>query len=669
MVLLVGFVLLLLAAGGCSTEVDKPDEPLDTPQMMSLTAILPGADLTSDAHPTTRIDYQDSDEPGTGVKLTWTTGDAFGAYRPAASGATTTHFTLSQGAGSDNGTFTGTPPTGGTEGDAFCLFYPAARTVKQADGSLVGILAGQMQTGNGSMDHLAAFNFMGATVTDATQPVGFRHLLAMMRFDITLTDYDAATDGNPVMLNLALRTPDPDHPLSEQIALKGNTSLTNTNALQLHLADVQPDANGKLRAYLMMPPTTVAAGNSLVVSVTCAKGTVYRFIAPDGGKEYRAGMRYRATIDLAKADDAVSVLNNNTEKSESLSGSGTAQDPYLINSAGDLLYFASTVSDGETYADQYLRLTTNLMIEDGIFVGIGSQYNYFSGHFDGGGHTVGGAITSHRDRSGFFCYTIDAVVHNLHMAVKLTSTASGTNSSYIFATGGLIGLMEGGQLLHCSNSGAISAKANSTAKVGGLVGELNGGELIGCINWGSILQESVENEPDLYYEGIGGIVGMINWQASLHNCFNYGDIAFGVTPVQFVYMGGIAGKLDLGDEDSFLTLANCGNYGTVTGATDASWGSYAGGLIGYCNVYFSDNQVFYMHNCINRGTVTTATTTGGSNAAAGGLIGYWSVYSESGDIALSNCCTDQGSGQSNPIGQYENGFDPFQPCTDGHTHP
>lgn len=78
--------------------------------------------------------------------------------------------------------------------------------------------------------------------------------------------------------------------------------------------------------------------------------------------------------------------------------------------------------------------------------------------------------------------------------------------------------------------------------------------------------------------------------------------------------------------------------------------------------------MFYIHNCINRGTVTTATTTGGSNAAAGGLIGYWSVYSESGDIALFSCCTDQGSGQSNPIGQNVNGFEPFQPCTDGHTH-
>jgi len=86
------------------------------------------------------------------------------------------------------------------------------------------------------------------------------------------------------------------------------------------------------------------------------------------------------------------------------SGSGTQTDPYLIATAEQLAGLAERTNvDKEDFAGQYILLTADIWLIDfsasdtaswrewepiAHTLGIGTDYGYFRGHFDGGGHTV-----------------------------------------------------------------------------------------------------------------------------------------------------------------------------------------------------------------------------------------------------------------------------------------
>ena len=74
---------------------------------------------------------------------------------------------------------------------------------------------------------------------------------------------------------------------------------------------------------------------------------------------------------------------------QSLSGSGTEEDPYLINSAADWSTFVSNIANIESpcdYNGKFVKLTKNISIENVYYDGNGGYT--FNGTFDGDGHTI-----------------------------------------------------------------------------------------------------------------------------------------------------------------------------------------------------------------------------------------------------------------------------------------
>lgn len=629
-------ITLLVVVAACSND---PDQPADAPQgqgePITLTAAMPGGNVQ------TRIGYVDSDEPGTGVSLTWTADDAFLAYNVAGERSL---FTLSTGADSDNGTFTGTAPDATSK---FNVFFPTMHTYKDAtDSKLYASLAGQTQTGNKSMEHLAAYSFMRATVEDITQPVMFHHLLAMMRFDLTLTDYDAAADGAPVLLNLSRTKSDGTYDFGDKLQL-GSTAgaFTDGNSLQLTLRDIDLTGNsGVLRAYLMVPPFRVKADNQLIITVTCAKGTVYRFTAPSPAvdKSYEAGMRYRATCTLAKAvADASSEVTNDTQPATSFAmGTGTKTDPYIIQTAAELI----SIKDGynsNMSTPYYYKLATDIRVTADSWKPIGRSV-MFKGVFDGGGHTISGELKIGWALAGFFGMILEAEIRNLHITADVTSTyvVSGSGATL----GALAASVLGSKITHCSNSGKVTNVNNdSWTYTGGLVGHLSGSAFTGCINRGSVSGGGGKDNAGTSY--IGGIAGYQQANASLQNCYNYGNISINDEAVDKVYMGGIAGSGDSG-----TTLTDCTNHGTVTGAAKAMTGNYTGGLYGGRVVSYGHS--FTLHNCSNRGTVIPGTT--GTSLATGSLVGSMEIMPiNTGTFSCFDCCFDASGTSSLPlIGRY-----------------
>lgn len=105
-----------------------------------------------------------------------------------------------------------------------------------------------------------------------------------------------------------------------------------------------------------------------------------------------------------------------------LSGSGTAADPYLIGSDADWETFVSYINDkGGQYRYSYYKLTADIKVTS--MVGKNSDTNAFKGVFDGGGHTMTLRLTS--DGSAYcapFRYVGGSTFKRLHVAGTITSS-------------------------------------------------------------------------------------------------------------------------------------------------------------------------------------------------------------------------------------------------------
>lgn len=171
-------------------------------------------DATPDANrpsPDTRMAYEDNNEAG--MALSWQPTDAFKGFyttphvQEVVGQETSALFTYSEAsAAGDNARarFTGNVAEDVDANTSFNLFYPAARSTGNTWSEAQASLTGQVQNGNNSTAHLSTYDYMRATgVTGIeTSLVPFEHLLAIMRFDLTLEGYDPKADGEPCLFLL-----------------------------------------------------------------------------------------------------------------------------------------------------------------------------------------------------------------------------------------------------------------------------------------------------------------------------------------------------------------------------------------------------------------------------------------------------------------------------------
>lgn len=104
----------------------------------------------------------------------------------------------------------------------------------------------------------------------------------------------------------------------------------------------------------------------------------------------------------------------------SLEGSGSQEDPYLINSEEDFLLFTNKMLSGATYENRYIKQTADLdMSQSPSYNGAGKSAN-FKGVYDGGGHTINVNING-SDQS-VFPYT-NGTIMNLIVTGQINNTS------------------------------------------------------------------------------------------------------------------------------------------------------------------------------------------------------------------------------------------------------
>ena len=291
-----------------------------------------------------------------------------------------------------------------------------------------------------------------------------------------------------------------------------------------------------------------------------------------------------------------------TATQEPFYGSGTAEDPYRIETADDLVALAKN-SQKEPYRSAYYKQTEDLDMTGKSMNSIGgANTTYgFAGIYDGNGKTISNLNVP---------YLFNAVTGEIR---DLTLAESCT-----FKNASVARWLVGGKVINCKNYGSILPTFNGTdwsnnANAGGIVQIAErGAEILGCKNYGKIEIQSDKTN----FSRIGGIAASIS-NVTIRNCHNYGSLNAGKPAEGYHgstgnYAGGIVGEVRTSSTDKGSPqIIGCSNRGSVTA------GGYVGGILAEipnnsaCNVL--------IESCFNTGTLTATNQT--EDQHIGGIVG------------------------------------------------
>ncbi len=274
---------------------------------------------------------------------------------------------------------------------------------------------------------------------------------------------------------------------------------------------------------------------------------------------------------------------------DTLSGSGTEDDPYLLATAADLKAFRD-MANAEASSKLCATLTADIDLGGEAwtpFEGptVGGAY---AGTFDGANHTIKGLsvnLTSNAG-AGLFGTVCGATIKNL----KVEGNVSASNSAFV---GGIVGrTLTSATIDSCSFAGTVTStkKSGASNATAGIVGKVKTGTvtITNCANTATV------NGNGNIAAGILGYGG--SNKVTIENCYNTGAISG-----QW-YASGICGSSTVKAQTS--SIRNCYNSGTITATNDGSY--YAGITANFkgtiSNSYYANPAADALYN----GTPATA---------------------------------------------------------------
>ena len=245
---------------------------------------------------------------------------------------------------------------------------------------------------------------------------------------------------------------------------------------------------------------------------------------------------------------------------DTLSGSGTEDDPYLLATAAALKAFRD-MANAEASSKLCATLTADIDLGGEAWTPFEPSSGYvsqaYAGTFDGANHTIKGLsvnLTSSTG-AGLFGTVCGATIKNLRVEGNVSASSS-------VSVGGIVGRTQTSATIDsCSFAGTVtSTKKNGAAGTAGIVGRVNAGTLAvtNCANLSDVTGSGSA-------AGILGYAG--NTKVTIENCYNSGAIS-GQN-----YASGIC-SIGTGKNGKTGKIGNCYNVGTITGTSDGAY--YAG---------------------------------------------------------------------------------------------
>lgn len=330
--------------------------------------------------------------------------------------------------------------------------------------------------------------------------------------------------------------------------------------------------------------------------------------------------------------------------SNPLSGKGTAEEPYLINTVDEWNAFASFLaSTSNDMTDQYVSLAADIdftgktltrMANDGI--------TPFAGTFDGNNHTVKGvALTMIATQTGAIFGTITGTLKNI--------TFEGTQnyaSTYQYTTG-VVDKLYGTLDNVVSN---MNVTANTASYTSGIVGYAYEGSVLNkVVNKGTItsggtyiagvaanIQQGVTltdcgNEGTINYTGTSATAFVAGLAANVlpstfTRCYNKGEIKVNTASVGSV-AGLLANTPGYAAAPNYI-LIDCWNEADISASHKVA------GLIAAAPTSSTNaaNAIYTLTNCYNSGDISALAAKAVSSAPTAGLMTYYTAGS-----TLTNC--------------------------------
>jgi hypothetical protein len=518
-------------------------------------------------------------------EIIWTEGDEISVFMDG--GAQAIPFKLAEGSGTTKGVFHGKG-----EGSSYTAFYPSSMLPSRSGEALRFTLPFEQAYTPGTF----APGAYPMVAVSGSPDLHFRNLASVIQLSMT---------GRHPVTRIVFRSND----ASVKVSGKGSASLADPanpvltmvsgacDSLTLSVPQVKLDETKATDFYLVVPAQTYKGGFTVRVY------TDARYM----DKVYSANFTtVRSRIHKA---DPFEFQPNGVDISTFLEGTGSAKNPFLIQSVSDLVLVRNAVNAGAailTAAGEEVNagtasylltadidLTPACSKESGkSWVPIGNDQHRFTGQVDGNGHRISGLYikASTADQGLFGVIEAGSYFCNLTVSGDVTS-----NNSYVsLLSGRFEGRTSDWTLYNCAAEGSV----RGTSMVGGLSGGSSYLQVYACINRATVSGDSY----------VGGISGETYWGVT--NCINYGIIS-GTRET-----GGLVGV-------GSGYLAGCSNYGTVNG------GQRTGGIVGYQNSG-------WLTDCLNEGSIT-------GNTDAGGLSGY----SRQGSAVWNNVNRGDVSGKDN----------------------
>jgi hypothetical protein len=340
--------------------------------------------------------------------------------------------------------------------------------------------------------------------------------------------------------------------------------------------------------------------------------------------------------------------------SASLTGTGTASDPYLVGSTADLMHLSTTSSLWNS--DHFFRQTADIDLDGCTWTPIGDGTTKFTGTYDGGGNAITNldlVVTS--IRVGLFGYVERATFTSMELSgfnidVSSDSTFSGAQVGALFGLGQTVtiddvGLSEsviesvgntvgglGGEL---ETNGTTASSTMTDVRVGPSVrvtGNNKVGGVIGLAERGgpaSILPALVARDVQVTADveggySVGGAIGSFEpADGNVDNELTAFRVAGSVTGESRV--GGLFGELWVrknvaGTNASEMLVADAVSTASVEGSAE-----YVGGAVGY--LFSNSNIGFLTLDRVGAFGDVTGTGATGASFGVGGLVGFIDNYS------------------------------------------
>lgn len=366
---------------------------------------------------------------------------------------------------------------------------------------------------------------------------------------------------------------------------------------------------------------------------------------------------FKVTSDMVTEAGVIIIWVGNVEtRQPQITGNGTAEAPWTINTVTDWLYFANCINDKSYYNDLsfntgYWALGCDLDFEgEYIYMagdGTTSDYSVFMGNFNGNNYTmsnfivsneIDGTVGQYSSYVGLFgavsAYSgVSAVICNLTVKDFVVEATAPSSSACV--VGGLVGYAIGFNISNCHVEGGTITVAGTSdyySYIGGIAGILqsfldedNEEAYYASVQYSSVSDTEMVGAGVLY--GAGGISGYVMPYAESAPVYILNSYASDIVISGGVHAGGIAGII--GRYTSLQNTYATGNISAESTFTSYSPDfegtildsryAYAGGIAGY-----AENDTFIGYSFFI-GELSAKSASGNSYAYTGKLYGGYSA--------------------------------------------